>query len=98
MAKLSCSSRFNLGRFIELKQELAQLTAETERLEKAYTKMRDEEKRQGAVAALCNQVLDAWRVWRGSLCRGEEGATWTVGTWPRRRGETAVHKDEEACV
>ena len=33
------------------------MKAETKRLEKAYTEMRDEEKRQGAVAALRNQVL-----------------------------------------
>jgi hypothetical protein len=41
----------------EAKQELAHLTAETKRLEKAYTDMRDEEKRQGAAAALRNQVV-----------------------------------------
>jgi hypothetical protein len=41
----------------EAKQELAYLTAEANRLEKAYTEMRDEEKRQGAAAALCNQVV-----------------------------------------
>jgi hypothetical protein len=41
----------------EARQELAHLTAETKRLEKAYTDMREEEERQGAAAALRNQVV-----------------------------------------
>ena len=41
----------------EAKQELARLTAEANRLEKAYTAMRDEQQRQGAAAALRNQVI-----------------------------------------
>ena len=40
----------------EAKQEMVRLTAEANRLEKAYMEMRNEEKRQGAAAALRNQV------------------------------------------
>lgn len=41
----------------EAKQELAHLTSETNRLEKAYTQMRDEQQHQGAAAALRNHVV-----------------------------------------
>ena len=41
----------------EARQQLAQLAAETKRLEKAYNELHDEQERQGAAAALRSQVI-----------------------------------------